>query len=211
MWQWMMTRNWEDSLSFNVDAVRKSLFNRLANGGRRTEEHGVRDRVHCNGIPRLALASPHRPTQDRRSEVHLVEHCEDRFFGCNHCGRLWNLAAIPARRALILSLPVVSLLAFAFSWSDHHDLPAVSRLACETLTLVLLGLPFFVPLALAERLQIGFWLAFFSGAVFASLTIGFWLWMAPNRILTTSKQLIIYRLECGDELLFGWAPSDLSL
>ena len=89
---------------------------------------------------------------------------------------------LPRVGAVVLSLPVVSLLAFAFSWRDYHDLPAVSRLARETLVLVPLGLPFFIPLAFADRLNLEFWPAFISGLILASATISLWLWLAPRQI-----------------------------
>jgi hypothetical protein len=53
----------------------------------------------------------------------------------------------PRAGALLLSLPIVSIVAFLVSWFQHHDLKSVSQLARETLILVPLGLPFFVPLA----------------------------------------------------------------
>ena len=51
----------------------------------------------------------------------------------------------PRLGAVLLSLPIVSILAFLFSWVQHHDLPAISRMAKDTLVLVPLGLPFFIP------------------------------------------------------------------
>ncbi len=86
----------------------------------------------------------------------------------------------PRFGALLLTLPIISILAFVMSWTQHHDLASVSRLARETLVLVPLGLPFFVPLAFAERLGLGFWSAFAAGVVLASATIGFWLWFGPQ-------------------------------
>jgi len=58
-------------------------------------------------------------------------------------------------------------------------LKAISQLSRETLILVPLGLPFFMPLAFAQRLGLGFWAAFVAGIVLASLTIGVWLILAP--------------------------------
>jgi hypothetical protein len=86
----------------------------------------------------------------------------------------------PRLGALLLTLPLVSILAFVASWIRDHDLPSVSRLARETLILVPLGLPFFLPLAFADRLGIGFWLAFGLGIVLAGATIGLWLAFAPR-------------------------------
>lgn len=88
----------------------------------------------------------------------------------------------PRAGALILSLPIVSVLAFAFYWNDHHDLSGVSRLARETLILVPLGLPFFVPLAFSDRLGLDFWPAFLVGVLLASATIALWLWLAPTQL-----------------------------
>ncbi len=111
-------------------------------------------------------------------------------------GSAWNVARVlltativvavaelskrfPRAGALLLSLPLVSILALIAGWFQHHDLPALSRLARETLVLVPLGLPFFVPLAFAERLGLGFWSAMGAGVVLASATIGVWFFVAP--------------------------------
>jgi hypothetical protein len=57
----------------------------------------------------------------------------------------------PCYGALLLSLPVVSILAFLFSWFHFHDLPVISKLTRETIVLVVLGLPFLLPFGFAER------------------------------------------------------------
>ena len=88
----------------------------------------------------------------------------------------------PRWGALLLTLPVVSILAFVMSWRQHHDLPAISRLARETLILVPLGLPFFVPLAFADRLGIGFWSAAGLGVILAAATIGLWFALGPKAV-----------------------------
>jgi hypothetical protein len=87
----------------------------------------------------------------------------------------------PRAGALLLSLPIVSILAFLVSWFQHRDLKSISQLARETLILVPLGLPFFVPFAFASRNGVGFWAAFLAGVVLASLTIGAWLLLAPAK------------------------------
>jgi hypothetical protein len=86
----------------------------------------------------------------------------------------------PRLGALLLTLPLVSILAFAASWMKDHDLKSLSRMATETLILVPLGLPFFVPLAFADRLGLGFWSAMIAGMILASLTIGAWLAFGPK-------------------------------
>ena len=81
----------------------------------------------------------------------------------------------PRLGAVLLSLPIVSILAFVISWFQHRDLPAISRLARETLVLVPLSLPFFVPFAFASRLGLSFWMSMLIGIALATLTIGAWL------------------------------------
>lgn len=86
----------------------------------------------------------------------------------------------PRLGALLLTLPLVSILAFIVTWSNKRDLAIISTLARETLILVPLGLPFFVPLALAGRLGWGFWPSMAAGTLLASLTIGAWFWLGPK-------------------------------
>ena len=86
----------------------------------------------------------------------------------------------PRLGAFLLTLPLVSILGFGAAWFRDHDLKALSQMARETLILVPLGLPFFVPLAFAERLGLGFWAAIATGAVAASTSIGLWLFIAPR-------------------------------
>ena len=86
----------------------------------------------------------------------------------------------PRAGALLLSLPIVSMLAILMGWFQHHDMPSISKVARETLILVPLGLPFFIPLALASRTGLSFWPSFVAGIVLASLTIGGWLLVGPR-------------------------------
>lgn len=88
----------------------------------------------------------------------------------------------PRLGAFLLTLPLVSVLALLTAWQQRHDLPALSRVARETLVLVPLGLPFFVPLAFAGRFGLSFWTAFGLGLLLASITVGLWLWLGPDTI-----------------------------
>lgn len=85
----------------------------------------------------------------------------------------------PRLGALLLTLPIVSIVAFIALWQKEQDASTISRLARETLVLVPLGLPFFVPLAFSERLGLNFWSAFAAGVVLASVTIGVWFQFGP--------------------------------
>jgi len=70
--------------------------------------------------------------------------------------------------------------AFIAVWNKEQDMTTVSRLARETLVLVPLGLPFFIPMAFSERLGLSFWSAFVAGVVLASATIGCWFWLGSS-------------------------------
>lgn len=86
----------------------------------------------------------------------------------------------PRLGALLLTLPVVSIVAFVSVWWKDQELGTISKLARETLILVPLGLPFFVPLAFSERLGLGFWGAFVLGIALAATTIGLWFAFGPK-------------------------------
>ena|SRR6266545_929950 len=88
----------------------------------------------------------------------------------------------PRVGALVLTLPIVSIITFISLWQRQHDLPTVARLSRETLILVPLGLPFFIPLAFAQRLGLGFWAAFAAGIVVASICVGLWMWLGPRAV-----------------------------
>ena len=88
----------------------------------------------------------------------------------------------PRLGALLLTLPIISIVAFISTWRKNHDLANLSQLSRETLILVPLGLPFFVPLAFAEQWGLGFWSAFTLGLLLASVTIGLWMWLGPSGV-----------------------------
>ena len=86
----------------------------------------------------------------------------------------------PRLGALLLTLPFVSIVAFVALWHKTQSVETVSQLARETLILVPLGLPFFIPLAFAEQFHISFWAAFVIGILLASFTIGTWFILATK-------------------------------
>jgi hypothetical protein len=77
----------------------------------------------------------------------------------------------PRLGGLVLSLPVVSILAFVMTWYAQRDMAVITGLARETLILVPLGLPFFVPFAFANKTGLTFWPSFFLGVLLAVATI----------------------------------------
>ncbi|WP_442508822.1 DUF3147 family protein [Novipirellula sp. SH528] len=90
---------------------------------------------------------------------------------------------MPRVGALLLTLPIISILAFVMTWNKEHDMSSIAALARATLVLVPLGLPFFVPFAISNRTGLSFWPSFVIGVLLASITIGTWFWISspPNR------------------------------
>ncbi|REJ65690.1 MAG: hypothetical protein DWQ31_17280 [Planctomycetota bacterium] len=86
----------------------------------------------------------------------------------------------PRLGALLLTLPLVSILAFVMLWTKESEMTTITRLAREALVLVPLGLPFFIPFALANRTGLSFWPSFAVGILLASITIGLWLQFGPS-------------------------------
>ena len=89
-------------------------------------------------------------------------------------------ARSPRVGALILTLPIVSLTALVVTWTKTHDALTIARLAKETLVLVPLGLPLFVPLVFADRWGLNFWQALAVGILAASVLITVWFRFGPN-------------------------------
>jgi len=85
---------------------------------------------------------------------------------------------MPRVGALLLTLPIMSLIAFVMTWNKDHDMTVIASLARETLILVPLGLPFFIPFVISNRTGLSFWPSFAIGVLLASLTIGAWFWIS---------------------------------
>ncbi len=85
----------------------------------------------------------------------------------------------PRLGALILTLPIVIPAVFVLMYLRSRQLAPISRMSREILMLIPLGLPFFVPLALAEKWGWSFWTAFGGGIGLVTLTIGLYLWATP--------------------------------
>jgi hypothetical protein len=64
-----------------------------------------------------------------------------------------------AAAALLISLPLTSLLAIVWLWHDTHDPIRIAALSSEIFWLVLPSLSFFLVLPLALRFGVAFWLA----------------------------------------------------
>ena len=86
----------------------------------------------------------------------------------------------PGLGAVILSLPLVALLAFVWLWLDTGDREAIARLSQSTFWYVLLTLPMLLLLPALLRQDMSFWLALLSASC---LTVGLYVvagWAFPK-------------------------------
>jgi len=78
----------------------------------------------------------------------------------------------PALGALILSLPLISVLGFIWLWRDTGDTARIAATAQSTFWYVLPTLPMFLVIPALLRAGVGFWPALVAGCV---LTIALYL------------------------------------
>jgi hypothetical protein len=71
----------------------------------------------------------------------------------------------PAFGALIISLPLVSILGLVWLWRDTHDGARVADLATGTFWYVLPSLPMFLLIPALLRRGVGFWSALGAGCL----------------------------------------------
>lgn len=75
----------------------------------------------------------------------------------------WLSGKRPELAGFIIALPLMSLLALAFSHAEFKDAEASIRFAKSIVMAVPLSLMFFVPFLLAQRLNMGFWALYGTG------------------------------------------------
>jgi hypothetical protein len=93
----------------------------------------------------------------------------------SEAGRRW-----PTVGGLIVSLPLVSLLAFIWVWRDTGDTAKVAELSTSTFWFFWPSIPLFLILPALLRSGVGFWIAFaISVAITAGLYLAFF-WAAPR-------------------------------
>ena len=93
----------------------------------------------------------------------------------SEAGRRW-----PTVGGLIVSLPLVSLLAFIWVWRDTGDTVKVAELSTSTFWFFWPSIPLFLILPALLRSGLGFWIAF---AISVTITAGLYLaffWAAPR-------------------------------
>ena len=78
---------------------------------------------------------------------------------------------------VILAVPLVVFAVYAVMYLQTPDLAPISRMARQMLVLVPLSLPFFLPLAFADRLHLAFWPAFAIGLALVTISVSTYLWV----------------------------------
>jgi F0F1-type ATP synthase assembly protein I len=78
----------------------------------------------------------------------------------------------PALGALIVSLPLVSILGMVWLWRDTHDGARVADLATGTFWYVLPSLPMFLLIPALLRRGVGFWPALGAGCLLTLILYG---------------------------------------
>ncbi len=86
----------------------------------------------------------------------------------------------PGAGALIVSLPLVSLLAMIWLWRDTHDPQRLAAHAGATFWFVLPSLPMFLLIPRLLRHGVGFWLALLAGCLLTIALYGLMLLAAPK-------------------------------
>jgi hypothetical protein len=83
----------------------------------------------------------------------------------------------PRLGAMVLTLPIVIPAVFVVMYLRDREIDPIARLSRETLLLIPLGLPFFIPMALSQRWGLSFWAALAMGFALVSVTVSAYLWL----------------------------------
>lgn len=99
-------------------------------------------------------------------------------------GAIVAIASEVARRssllaALLLSLPLTSILAMVWLWLDDHDPDEIAALSWSILWVVIPSLLFFLALPVLLRLGVAFWPALAGAGVITAT--GYVVWLAAAR------------------------------
>lgn len=86
----------------------------------------------------------------------------------------------PGIGALIVSLPLVSLLTFVWLWRDTGDPERIAQLSESAFWFFLPSMPLFLALPAMIRAGVGFWLALLVACAITVALYGVMAWSAPR-------------------------------
>jgi hypothetical protein len=90
----------------------------------------------------------------------------------------------PGIGALILSLPLISILAFIWLWQDSGDTQRIASLAESTFWFVLATLPMFLVLPMLLRSGLNFWMAIGISSLMTMLLYALMVWVLGKFSIT---------------------------
>jgi len=93
----------------------------------------------------------------------------------------WLSGKKPELAGFITALPLVSMLAIAFSYLQHHDASATTQYAKSIIIAVPISWLFFLPFFFTEKWGIGVWASYLTGL--ALLPIGYFLHQQIMKLL----------------------------
>lgn len=85
----------------------------------------------------------------------------------------WLAGKKPHLAGFITALPLVSIIAIAFSYMDHKDVSITASYARSIILAVPISWAFFLPFFFTEKWNLGFWISYFLGL--ALLVAGYFL------------------------------------
>lgn len=86
----------------------------------------------------------------------------------------------PRLAALVLSLPLVTIFSFSWSWYKDRNLEAIAQVSHDSLFIIPLTLPFFAIFAYCGRFGLSFWSAMLMGLVTTALSVGAYTILFPK-------------------------------
>lgn len=86
----------------------------------------------------------------------------------------------PTIGALVVSLPLVSILAMLWLWQDRPDAANMADFVQSTLWFSLISMPMFLIIPALLRHGFGFWASLLVGIAATALLYGLFVWSAPR-------------------------------
>ena len=86
----------------------------------------------------------------------------------------------PGLGGLIVSLPLVSLLAFIWLWRDTGEPERIAQLSESAFWFFLPSMPMFLALPAMLRAGVGFWIALLAACAITVALYGLMVWSAPR-------------------------------